>query len=41
VATLDVRVAEGGAYLARTLDRIAAARPNLTTVAETPPARRP
>jgi tetraacyldisaccharide 4'-kinase len=40
VATLEVRLAEGGDYLARTLDRIAAARPNLTTVAETPPARR-
>ena len=40
VATLEVRLIEGGDYLARTLDRIAAARPNLTTVAETPPARR-
>ena len=39
VALLDVRVAEGSDYLARTLDTIAAARPNLKMAAETPPAR--
>jgi tetraacyldisaccharide-1-P 4'-kinase len=40
VASLAVRVAEGGDYLARTLDAIAAARHNLQRAAETPPARR-
>jgi tetraacyldisaccharide 4'-kinase len=40
VAALEVRVVEGGDYLARTLDRVAAARPNLEAVADAPPARR-
>lgn len=40
VAPLEVRVADGSGYLARTLDTVAAARPNLQTAAATPPARR-
>lgn len=40
VARLDVRMADGGGYLARTLDAMAAARRNLQTAAATPPARR-
>jgi len=39
VAQLDVRVADDGGFLARTLDAIAAARRNLQTAAATPPAR--
>ncbi len=40
VAALEVRVADGAGYLARTLDTLGAARRNLQTAAATPPARR-
>jgi tetraacyldisaccharide-1-P 4'-kinase len=40
VAALAVRMADGTGYLARTLDRITASRPNFQPASTTPPARR-